>query len=89
MKLTQEEKSSRIARSCGLKGGSIPDYFNSLDAIHEAETIMSMEQCAVFEQLLQVAEALPYPAGLNVWHSTADQRAEALGIALKLWEEGK
>lgn len=64
-----------------------PYYTNDLNAMHEAERVLTMEQCGAFEAALQASDALPYPAGLNVWHATAAQRAEAFLKTLNLWKE--
>jgi len=59
----------------------LPDYGNDLNACAEMEKTLTMEECARYEELMQSADALPYPAGLNVWHSTAAQRLDAFLLA--------
>lgn len=62
----------------------IPDYVNSLDAIHEAEKVLTGDQRFNFRAKL----ALMFPK--NGWesvHASAPQRAEALLRTLSLWED--
>ena len=64
----------------------LPDYFGSLDAMHEAE------KC-----LPELTERGPWRMRLEdicgtmkaMLHATAEQRAESFGIAMSLWKEGE
>lgn len=73
----------------GRGAEEIPDYFNDLNDMHEAEKVLRPKQT-------------PIPEGWEKWdfyssmledltgdddgtHATAFQRAEAFGIALGLW----
>lgn len=93
----------KIAEACGIavEDGdhspgtpwpALPDYLNSLNAMHEAEqfyftsyaTSASFElrisfYCAELHKLL--------PPGASIAHATATQRAEAFLKTLNLWEE--
>jgi hypothetical protein len=57
----------------------VPDYHSDLNAMHEAEKMLSEKQWDTFE--------------LNVWgckiHATAPQRAEAFLRTIGQWEETK
>lgn len=60
----------------------LPDYVHSLDAMHEAETALSEEQCEVYNDTLigvswDDTQNPPYPARAWVFHYTARQRATA------------
>ena len=58
----------------------VPDYFNDLNAMHEAERILTLSE----EQLY--FETLHETAGNTMFYrATAAQRAEAFGKTLNLW----
>jgi hypothetical protein len=59
-----------------------PDYLNSLDAMHEAEKLLTRSQQFVYADLLR--ELNPHPKSFN-WHCPARQRAEAFGKVMNLW----
>ncbi len=66
---------------------NIPDYFHSLDAMHDAEKVLTTEQC---EEYWQHVNDLRDFDSTRVWkycllHATAAQRAEAFGKAVNLW----
>jgi hypothetical protein len=70
----------------------VPDYVSDLNAVHELEKSLSDGQYDIFEQeLARVAgfichDEWPAPSVLRkVISATAAQRAEALGLTLKLW----
>lgn len=63
-----------------------PDYFNDLNAMHEAERVLTPDQ------LIQQAEwigacsnEMPMKSWVVLMRSTAAQRAESFGKALNLW----
>lgn len=62
----------------------VPNYTQSLDAIHEAEKVLTPAQANEYNLKLDLAwtELNPRPSALSVeaysWHTTALQRAEAL-----------
>jgi hypothetical protein len=63
------------------KWGMTPDYFNDLNAMHEAEEKISGNQFMYMDTLRKVCWG-------NDWltcHATAAQRAEAFGKTLNLW----
>ncbi len=71
----------------------VPDYLNDLNAMHEAEKVLTMEQqsdCG--EHLLAL---VPYNGGgvyrdiFKAAHATAAQRAEAFLRTLGKWEDDK
>ena len=68
------------------KGYWVRDYCNDLNAMHEAEKVLTDDQCVFFRTHLR--ERLEdYPASLYVWHANARQRAEAFLRTLGKWEE--
>lgn len=73
-------------RLCGTKKGSftrlVPDYPNDLNAIHEAEKVLTDVQW------LEYTDKLFY-MGPRMAHSTAAQRAEAFLRTIGKWEESK
>lgn len=67
----------------------IPDYFNSLDAMHEAEkTLKGGQECADYQGIIFEIEKRDQKhlgfMGLGC-HATAAQRAEAFGKMFGLW----
>lgn len=70
-----------------------PNFYYSLDSMHQAERVLGYEQAEYFELVLSEICArdnhlLEYalPAKFAVVHSTASQRAEAFLRALDKWE---
>jgi len=65
------------------------DPLTSLEAMHEAETVMSVEQASDYywnlKELQPVVDKIP--ACHWVYHATASQRAEAFLKALGLWKD--
>ncbi len=58
----------------------IPDYLNDLNAMHEAEKVLTPEQRVIYwDRLQDVSE--------YSWHTTAAQRAEEFLRTLNLWKE--
>jgi hypothetical protein len=125
IKLTQEEKFTRLATQLGwepdpatgawytvsdptgkpLLSGfrketgvvePIPDYFGSLDAVHEAEKVLTQDQQRTYwTHMLAIRSrdaarpATEHSRDTYAFMATATQRAEALGLTLNLWEQGQ
>ena len=69
----------------------IPDYPNDLNAMHDAEKVLTDKQ-AYRHVLCRVCadKSSPFVASLgDVVHATAAQRAQAFLRTLNLWEDGK
>lgn len=65
----------------------LPDYLNSLDAMHEAEKVLTQERARAYgEQLSSVPQTGTW-AGCTMWHFSAAQRAEAFLRTIDKWEE--
>lgn len=68
----------------------IPDYLNDLNAMHEAEKVLSLSQRDQYQQwLYRIVEKEPRMAPIY-WlaiNSTAKQRAEAFLRTIGKWEE--
>lgn len=67
---------------------SLPDYFNDLNAMHEAiETLDDYQKVDFVEKLKQVTMAYSstYRHVFEMLTSTATQRAESFGKTLGLW----
>jgi len=78
--MIQQEKEMAIARACGREDVN-PRYFSDLNAMHEAEGILTLSE----EQLY--FETLHETAGNTMFYrATAAQRAEAFGKTLNLWQ---
>ncbi len=65
--------------------GWIPDYLNDLNAMHEAEKVLTYEQLEVYCNILHKPNHGVYWA----IHATAAQRAEAFLRTIGKWEEAK
>jgi hypothetical protein len=67
----------------------IPDYLNDLNAMHEAEKVLTDAQMSAYERELGYLcckfATKPGPA-YKIWHATAAQRAEAFLKTLGLWK---
>ncbi len=73
-----------------LKHASIPDFLNDLNAMHEAEEILTDNQRMHFRGELVEMMRPKYgfeSACLMAIHATAAQRAEAFLKTLNLWKE--
>lgn len=68
---------------------SIPDYFASLDACHEMEKVMTKEHAERYSDILSNTPQTQEWAGCTMWHFTAEDKAEAFGLALGLWQPGE
>jgi hypothetical protein len=74
-----------IGEACGWKGRWCPCYSSDLDAMHEAEKILTCEQVEIYCKFL-------IPKNYFIWfgiNATARQRAEAFLRTLEKWEEAK
>ena len=99
MQMTQDEKRIKLAEAGGWKNDPQeeypwqdsegegyrypPDYFYNLNAVHELEKVLlgnDIETWLTYDKYLAEGDTK------FTWHTTATQRAEALGLTLKLWE---
>ena len=64
----------------------IPDYCNDLNAIHEAEKMLTEEQC-VFVRAHLHERLEDHPASRYLWHATARERAKAFLRVIGKWKE--
>jgi hypothetical protein len=104
--MTNKQINIAIAKACGWKeeefGPSwyqsytkMPDYCNDLNAMHEAEMVLTEEQMAIYAW--EIDKAFPPDQQDKIWfsraycfvHATAKQRAEAFLRALGKWKETK
>lgn len=61
------------------------DYPNDLNAMHEAEKVLKVEQHFTFQvELARVINTITYPLNFALLHSTAAQRAEAFCRTLRI-----
>lgn len=71
----------------------IPDYFNDLNDMHEAEKSLDSEQRGDYANALYWAchpvKGEPGTAVSRAFFATAAQRAEAFGLTMGLWKEGE
>jgi hypothetical protein len=73
----------------GIHVSKLPDYLSDLNAMHEAEKVLTEEQCNKFYDFLdnnEPGEIGTEPAALYSFHVTAAQRAEAFLKTLNLWK---
>lgn len=69
-------------------GIDLPDYFGSLDAMHEAEKALpNIKLEEYYRRLLGIVTGPKLATLIDgcVWHATAEQRCEAFGKTLGLW----
>ncbi len=94
-----------IAKACGFKCSEYsdelgqlvaeftPDYLNDLNAMHEAEKVLTYEQAEEFVEQLYLADQKnnlaenPPPWRFNVASATSAQRAEAFLKTIGKWED--
>ena len=70
----------------------LPDYLNDLNAMHEAEKMLTEHQWDEYERVLRlVCDGCSYfeGAGKELLHATAAQRAEAFLRTIGKWEGAK
>lgn len=88
-----QEEVYRLGDRCRYKD-RLPDYFNDLNAMHEAEKVLTEQQFQTYLDWLDVScggelelsAMIDGPAfGFSLVHATASQRAEAFGKTLNLW----
>ena len=92
--MTPEAQRTAIAEACGWKTEyrdavssvtALPDYLNDLNAMHEAEKVLTSEQVTSYVYSLEsMNEQWSTPA-----FATAFQRAEAFLRTIGKWEELK
>ena len=82
--------------SSGVDHTRFPDYCKDLNAMHEAEKVLTQIQWSKYRiDLTSICERddvarLGYtPTHQSFWHATARQRAEAFLRTTGKWEEGK
>lgn len=91
--MTDEQINEAITKATGLwdypysnETKRMHDFCSDLNAMHEAEKVLTDEQCVFVRDYLR--ERLEnYPASRYIWHATARQRAEAFLRTLGKWEE--
>ena len=95
--MTNEQINIAIAEACGwgnddIERGyalcqfseSVPNYCNDLNAMHEAEKVLSDKQCQTMNDLLwDMMNGRKF-----LWQATARQRAEAFLKTIGKWEGG-
>ena len=69
----------------------LPDYLNDLNAMHEAEKVLTAQQQSIF--VTKLCDIAPNHIGQDwrwlIVHATAAQRAEAFLRTIGKWEGGK
>lgn len=65
--------------------GLIPDYLNSLDAMHEAEKVLTPGQKMTYRRWISGGNCMFHEHAERVCHATAAQRAEAFLRTLSLY----
>ena len=91
--MTPEAQRTAIAEACGWKTGyrdpeawhPLPDYLNDLNAMHDAEKVLTNEQLEVYCNILHKPNHGVYWA----IHATASQRAESFLRTRSKGEEAK
>jgi hypothetical protein len=88
-----DEEYSGYVPNQGMPGlCRIPDYFNSLDAMYEAEKILSKYEQQNYAGWLEygkdcyVQDFITNAGIFRISHKTAEQKAEAFGKTFDLWD---
>ncbi len=75
----------------GFTRSDCPDYLNDLNAMHEAEKVLSTHHCRLYADelhgLIMKSWNPVHSQMFCILHATAAQRAEALLKTLGLWKE--
>ena len=103
--MTPEQQSIAIAEACGWTDTQIidgkygqtdvPNYLNDLNAMHDAEKVLTSKQKQTYAKSLSdaMSDSAPTDSCNTVWadtiHATASQRAEAFLCTIGKWEEAK
>ena len=74
--------------------GELPDYLNDLNAMHEAEKVLTDEQDLEYSEVLEQVVGARFNSNngedmRRLRSATAAQRAEAFLRTVGKWEEGK
>ena len=101
--MTPEQQRIAIAEACGWKTGyrdpeawhPLPDYLNDLNAMHDAEKVLTQDQMIDYSRHVGKLVTSHLPASRAAWmdfkliNSTAPQRAEAFLRTIGKWKECK
>ena len=103
--MNKKKQKIAIAEACGWEplpeghfhpdnpvGQTMPDYLVDLNAMHEAEKMLTEHQWDEYERVLRlVCDGCSYfeGAGKELLHATAAQRAEAFLRTIGKWEGAK
>ena len=103
--MNKKKQKIAIAEACGWEplpeghfhpdnpvGQTMPDYLVDLNAMHEAEKMLTEHQWDEYERVLRlVCDGCSYfeGAGKELLHATAAQRAEAFLRTVGKWEGAK
>lgn len=69
-----------------MSGRAIPDYLNDLNAMHEAEKVLTDEQGVLYGSILAHIRTR-FTDSKWMWHADASQRAEAFLRTIGKWKE--
>ena len=105
--MNPEQQRVAIAEACGWKTdkrgfgwlsprgyyASEPDYLNDLNAMHDAEQVLTDDQWPIYRDEIRLVVLGPIRM-VSDWcksdiHATASQRAEAFLRTIGKWEEAK
>jgi hypothetical protein len=102
--MTPEAQRIAIAEACGWKTEyrdaissvtALPNYLNDLNAMHEAEKVLTHDQMIDYSRHVGKLVTSHLPASRAAWmdfkliNSTASQRAEAFLRTIGKWKECK
>jgi hypothetical protein len=65
----------------------VPNYYNDLNAMHEAERVLTTQQCCRYESMLQAHAHKDAKFTGFSFHATSQQRAEAFLRTVGKWKE--
>ena len=82
-----------VAHKVMASQGVLPDYLNDLNAMHDAENVLTDDQWPIYRDEIRLVVLGPIRT-VSGWcksdiHATASQRAEAFLRTIGKWEESK
>ena len=72
-----------------VNASALPDYLNDMNAMHEAEKVLTRPQIAEYQMQLRLTTKEGMASDWNMLHATAAQRAEAFLRTIGKWTDTK
>jgi hypothetical protein len=90
--MTQQQKRIKLAKYAFIQIPDqkwalvkpLPDYFNDFNAVHELEKVL-LENFGMWKPYVTQLKIQSAKSKIPLFHLSAIQRAEAIGLTLNLW----